>query len=677
MSPIVVIIIVLALVLIGLLVAFFLFGKGESRFTFDIGGGAPKASGGSDMSSEGGFKSRLFGLGIFSGSIIGVLLARLWSMQLVSSSTYSEQAESNRSRTISMAAARGRILDRNGKELVSNRASLTVVAKSDVVNDDIEMRLLANLIGMPVMAVKRNIEDSTGGAQSLRPVAVDVSRRVVAFIDAHQSVFSGVSVEERTQRHYPQGTLAAQVLGYTGTVSSDQLKKSSSSDSDSSIAYASGDVVGQAGVEYEYENVLQGIKGEQKVYVDASGNVLSFSSSVEPQSGSDVVLTIDSTLQKAAEDSLAKRIAALREEGRTDCHAGCAIAMDVTNGEILAMASAPTYSPSVFVGGISSDDWKSLSDDSSHYPLMNRCIAGQYPSASTIKPLSSFAALNYGIATTTSTYYCSGYWTGFGKGFGQYCWNHSGHGTVNIQRGITVSCDVVFYEIGKGFFYSKHPEGLQDTYKKWGLGSKTGIDLPSESEGRVPTPEWKYKYYASSDSDSRTWQGGDTTNLVIGQGDLLVTPLQMLCAYAGIACDGTMYRPHVLKSVKSPIGDGSVVTYKPEVMRKVTEKQAYLDVVHAGLKGVIYEESEAQTEHFTNLSVTVAGKTGSAQTSKSQPTGWFIAYAPYDKPKYVVASVIEYGGYGSEGAMYVVRDILGTIYNQPDTATAVDSSGVQ
>ncbi|RRF90999.1 MAG: penicillin-binding protein 2 [Coriobacteriaceae bacterium] len=677
MSPIVVIIIVLALVLIGLLIAFFLFGRGESRFTFDIGGGAPRASGGSDMSSEGGFKSRLFGLGIFSGSIIGVLLARLWTMQLVSSSSYSEQAESNRSRTISTAAARGRILDRNGKELVNNRASLTVVAKSDVVDDEIEMRLLANLIGMPEMAVKRNIEDSTGGAQSLRPVAVDVSRRVVAFIDAHQSVFTGVSVEERTQRHYPQGTLAAQVLGYTGTVSSDQLKKSSSSDSKSSIAYESGDVVGQAGVEYEYENVLQGVKGEQKVYVDASGNVLSYSSSVEPQSGSDVVLTIDSALQKAAEDSLAKRIAALRKQGRTDCHAGCAIAMDVTNGEILAMASAPTYSPSVFVGGISSDDWKSLSDDSSHYPLMNRCIAGQYPSASTIKPLSSFAALNYGIATTSSTYYCSGYWTGFGKGFGQYCWDHAGHGTVNIQRGITVSCDVVFYEIGKGFFYSKHPEGLQDTYKKWGLGSKTGIDLPSESEGRVPTPEWKYKYYASSDSDSRTWQGGDTTNLVIGQGDLLVTPLQMLCVYEGIACDGTMYRPHVLKSVKSPLGDGSVVTYEPQVMRKVTEKQAYLDVVHAGLKGVIYEESEAQTEHFTNLSVTVAGKTGSAQTSKSQPTGWFIAYAPYDKPKYVVASVIEYGGYGSEGAMYVVRDILGQIYNQPDTATSVDNSGVQ
>ena len=677
MNPIVIIIIVLALVLIALLVAFFLFGRGETRFKFDIGGGAPRASGGSDMSTEGGFKSRLFGLGIFSGSIIAVLLAKLWTMQLVSASEYSEQAESNRSRTISTSAPRGRILDRNGVELVNNRASLTVVAKSDVVDDPIEMKLVGNLIGMPEMAVKRKIEDATGGAQSLRPIAVDVSRRVVAFIDEHQYVFKGISVEERTQRHYPQGSLAAHVLGYTGTVSSEQLKKSGTQDDDAKISYASGDVVGQAGVEYEYENVLQGVKGEQKVYVDATGNVLSYSSSVQPRSGSDIVLTLDANIQRAAEESLAKRIQKLREMGRTDCHAGCAIAMDVTNGEILAMASAPTYSPNVFVGGISSEDWKSLSSDESHYPLMNRAIAGQYPSASTIKPLSAFAALNYGIANTGSTYYCSGYWTGFGKGFGQYCWKHSGHGSVNIQSGITYSCDVVFYEIGKGFFYSKEPEGLQKTYKRWGLGKKTGIDLPSESAGRVPTPEWKWKYFSSSSEDARTWQGGDTTNLVIGQGDLLVTPLQMLCAYAGISLGGTIYRPHVLRYVKSPIGDGSVVRYKPEVERKVTEKRAYMDEIHRGLKGVIYEESEAQTEHFTNLSVTVAGKTGSAQTSKSQPTGWFIAYAPYDDPKYVVASVIEYGGYGSEGAMYVVRDILGQIYNQPDTATSVDSSGVQ
>ncbi|MBM6989682.1 MAG: penicillin-binding protein 2, partial [Olsenella umbonata] len=396
MNPIVIIIIVLALVLIALLVAFFLFGRGETRFKFDIGGGAPRASGGSDMSKEGGFKSRLFGLGIFSGSIIAALLAKLWTMQLVSAGEYSQQAESNRSRTISTSAPRGRILDRNGVELVNNRASLTVVAKSDVAGDAIEMKLVGNLIGMPEMAVKRKIEDATGGAQSLRPIAVDVSRRVVAFIDEHQYVFRGISVEERTQRHYPQGSLAAHVLGYTGTVSSEQLKKSGTQDDDAKISYASGDVVGQAGVEYEYENVLQGVKGEQKVYVDAAGNVLSYSSSVQPRSGSDVVLTLDANIQRAAEESLAKRIKKLREMGRTDCHAGCAIAMDVTNGEILAMASAPTYSPNVFVGGISSEDWKSLSSDESHYPLMNRAIAGQYPSASTIKPLSAFAALNYG-----------------------------------------------------------------------------------------------------------------------------------------------------------------------------------------------------------------------------------------------------------------------------------------
>lgn len=677
MSPVVVIIIILAIVLIALLVAFFLFGRSGTRFTFDIGGGAPRASGGSDMSTEGGFKSRILGLGAISGATIAVLAARLWALQLLSSDEYSEQAESNRTRTISISAPRGRILDRNGVELVNNRASLTVVAESDVVDNDIEMRLLANLIGMPKMAVKRKIEDTTAGAQSARVVAKDVSRRVVAFIDEHQYLFEGVSVEERAERNYPQGSLAAHVLGYTGTVSSEQLEDSEETTDESAVVYESGDTVGQAGVEYQYESVLQGIKGEQEVYVDADGNVMSYAHSVEAQSGSDIVLTLDSDIQRAAEESLAKWIGNLYDEGRTDCHAGCAIAMDVTNGEILAMASAPTYSPNVFVGGISSDDWDALSSDDAYYPLMNRAIAGQYPSASTIKAISALAGLDYGITSSSAGYNCTGYWTGFGAGYGQYCWQHSGHGYMTLETGIVYSCDVVFYEIGKGFFYSDDSEGLQETFRRWGLGEVTGIDLPSEAEGRVPDAEWKWNYYSSSSDDARSWQGGDFTNLVIGQGDLLVTPLQMLCAYAGISLDGTFWRPHVLRSVKPAVGDGSVVEYASAVSREVEEDASYLSLVKEGLKGVIYEESEAQTSHFTNLSVTVAGKTGSAQTSKDQPTGWFIAYAPFEDPKYCVASVIEYGGYGSEGAMYVVRDILGAIYGEPDTSDEVDTTNAQ
>ncbi|SEH58145.1 penicillin-binding protein 2 [Parafannyhessea umbonata] len=674
MSPIIVIIIVLAVILVALIAVFLLFGRGGSRFTFDIGGAAPTAAGGSDMSTETGFKTRLFGLDVFAGSIIAVLLGKLWTMQLVSSDEYSAQAESNRTRTISVDAPRGRILDRNGVELVNNRASLTVAAKSDVVQDEVEMQLLGNLIGMPKMAVKRKIEDSSGGAQSLRTVAVDVSRRVVAYIGEHPYVFEGVSVEQKTQRHYPQGNLAAHVLGYVGTVSSEQLDASKKSDSEAAISYSSGDIVGQAGVEYQYESVLQGVKGEQTVYVDASGAVLSYSGSVEARSGSDIVLTLDSKIQSAAEESLQSWIKERHESGAPDCYGGAAIAMDVTNGEVLAMASAPTFSPSVFVGGVSSDDWNQLSSESAHNPLLNRAVSGQYPSASTIKPLSTFAALDYGIANTGSTYNCTGYWTGFGSGFGQYCWQRSGHGLMTLQTGITFSCDVVFYEIGKGFFYSDTPNGLQDTFRKWGLGSKSGIDLPAEASGRVPDADWKWNYFTSSDDTARSWQGGDNTNLVIGQGDILVTPLQMLCAYAGIATGGTIWRPHVLKGVKAAVGDGSSVDYKTEVARTADEDSSYMDLVHRGLVGVVYEESESQAVHFTNMSVKVAGKTGSAQTSTEQPTGWFIAYAPADDPKYVVGCVMESSGFGSEGALYVVRDILGALYDQPDTAAATGGS---
>lgn len=679
MSPIVFIIVILIFVLAALVGAFFYFGKHNARFTFDIGGQTPKAAGGNDTSSETGFKSRLFGLGIFSGTIIGILIARLWEMQLINYDDYSSQAESNRTRTISVQAPRGRILDRNGNELVSNRSSLCVVAKSDVSSDDIAMQLLANLIGMPKMAVKRKIEDSSEGAQSLRTVAVDVSRRVVAYIDEHATMFDGVTIEQRTQRFYPQGSLCAHVLGYVGKPTEDQLSQTDSDeDSGGTITYESSDTIGQAGVEYQYESVLQGIRGEQAVTVDADGNVLSYTDRVDAEAGNDIVLTIDMDLQKAAETSLKNRIEYLRSLGRTDCNGGSAIALDVTNGEILAMASYPTYTPNVFVGGISNDDWNALSSDEANNPLVNRAISGQYPSASTIKALTSLAALDYGIATASTSYNCTGYWTGFGTGYGQYCWLKTGHGTINLQKGITVSCDVVFYEIGKSFFYSDNSEGMQETFRKWGLGSLTGIDLPGESEGRIPDADWKWNYFTSYSDTDRSWQGGDNTNLAIGQGDLLVTPIQMAAAYAGITQNGSVWRPHVLKSVKSGVGTGSVIDYNSEVSVSVDENQDYLNLVKEGLKGVIYEESEAQASHFTNLTgITVAGKTGSAETNKSQPHGWFIAYAPYEDPKYLVCAMIEYGGYGSEGALNVARDMLGQIYNMPDTSDVMVSVGSQ
>lgn len=675
MNFVVILIVLLTVLICALMAAFLLKVKSSRRFTLDIGGGTPRASGGSENSPSSHFKSRINATGIFAGTVIGALFMRLWNMQVISSSSYTEQAEKNRTRSISTHAARGRILDRNGAVLVGNRPSLVVLAEQSVLEDEAELHILAALIGIPKAVLRLKIEDSSQGLQRGRVIAVDVSRRVVSFINAHPSLFDGVSIEARSQRSYPLGSLAGQVLGYTGVITSEQLKASQDNQDEGKITYEPGDVVGQSGIEASYENVLQGIKGEQVVFVDADGNIVNHSSSVEAQSGSDVVLTLDADIQKAAEDSLSSTIKRLQEHGKPDCFGGCAIAMDVTNGEIIAMASAPSFSPNVFVGGISSDDWDMLSSKSSHNPLLNRGIGGQYPSASTIKPLSALAALNEGIATPQSSYMCTGYWTGFGAAFGQYCWLHTGHGPMTLQTGITHSCDVVFYEVGKGFFYSSNKDGLQQMFKKWGLGSKSQIDLPGELQGRIPDEAWKREYFASYPDDAKAWQGGDNTNLAIGQGDLLVTPLQMLCVYAGIANRGSIPQPHLMKSIKSTSNSGSIIDYKCSTRISVDEKDEYMDLVQRGLYGVIYEESQAQASHFTNMKEKVAGKTGTAETSHETPTGWFIAYAPYDKPRYVVASVLENSGFGSDGAMYVVRDILGALYHEPDTSTMVDTTG--
>ena len=666
------IVIVCAVIAVVFIALFLVFGRSEAAYTFDIGGGVPRASGGRDESAETTYSSRLVGFAAVIGAIFAALLARLWSMQLVSSDEYTKEAESNRTRTVTTAAPRGRILDRNGAEIVSNRSSLTVVADADVADDEVEMQLLANLIGMPRQAVYRKVIDSSEGAQSVRTVATDVSRRVVAYLGEHPAAFSGVSVQQRSQRSYPQGTLAAHVVGYTGTVTAEQLEASGSDDS--SVQYKSGDVVGQAGVEAMYESILQGIRGEQTVYVDSNGKILQSSTKIDPQSGSDVVLTIDSSIQKAAEDSLEKVLTELRQKGKNPA-GGSVVCLDCTNGEVLAMASAPTFSPSIFVGGIANSDWEGLTNEASNYPLLNRAISGQYPSASTIKPFTSFAALDNGIATPQSGYVCNGWWTGLGEAYGMWCYNHDGHGGLNLQQGITFSCDVVFYEIGKGFSNSSNKDGMQQKFRQYGFGSATGIDLPSEAVGRVPDAAWKWDYFSSLPDADREWHPGDYCNIAIGQGDILVTCLQIAHAFSSIANRGPVFKPHVLKCVKSNIGNGSVIDYKVSQTDDISEEDDYRDLVERGLEGVIYEESESQAAHWTNLNVKVAGKTGTGeQTSVGRNICWMVAYAPADDPKYVVAANVDGGDWGSTTAMLVARDVLGQIYGQPDTATTVSDT---
>lgn len=676
------IVIIAGIILVVAIIGSMLFLKGYSgKFTFDTANGTrPRASEGEGstqgIKSNGRFKLLTAGV----GAVFAAIIAKLWSMQMVSSDHYDRLAEQNQTRTVTTPAPRGRILDRNGEAIVDNRASLAVVAYRDLAENAIVVRHLANVLGMPYMAVLRNIQDNTEGAQSPHTIATDVRRSTVAYIQEHIDAFPGVSIAERTERSYPHGTLACHVVGYTGTVTQEQLdaqKDLTDEERAGRIVYQSGDIVGQAGVEYYYENLLQGIRGEQTVKVDADGNVTGQAGAVPAKAGSDIKLTIDLKIQRACEEGLQLGMQVAEQTGyETTC--GACVCLDCTNGEILGLASAPTFDPSVFVGGVSSDIWNELNAEDGDHALLNRVIGGLYMSASTIKPFSSLAGMEYGVYTAGMSSNCTGWWTGLGEANGKKCWLETGHGTRNLETGIRDSCDVVFYDLGKNFFYdSKNPEGLQEMYRRWGLGAKTGIDLPSEEAGRVPDSEWKEAFFKDWAPEQRAWNAGDMTNIAIGQGDILVTPLQMAVAYCGLAMNGVEWTPHVLRSAVSRDGDGDAYEYekKKRLTAEITTDGAF-DVVHRGVHSMIYEESPVTARHFTNLPVQVAGKSGTGEKNEEDPYGWFIAYAPFEDPKYVVCAMLERGGFGSTCAMPAVRTVLGAIYDSPDNQqfTAGDST---
>lgn len=671
------IVIIAGIILVAAIIGSLVFLRGYSgRFTFDTANGTrPRASRGEGNTQDVALKGRFKLLTLGVGAVFAAITAKLWSMQMVSSDHYDELAERNRTRTVTTPAPRGRILDRNGVALVENRPSLAVVAYRDLAENTVCVRHLANVLGMPYMAVLRNIQDNTEGAQSLHTIATDVRRSTVAYIQEHPDEFPGVQIAERTERFYPYGSLACHVLGYTGTITADQLKVQedlTEEERQGAVIYQSGDIVGQAGVEYQYEQLLQGVRGEQTVRVDADGNVTGQAGAVPPKPGSDIKLTLDLKIQQACEEGLKLGMETAQRLG-SPAPAGACVCLDCTNGDVLGMASAPVFEPSVFVGGVSSDVWSELNREDGDHPLINRAVSGQYMSASTIKPLSAYAGMEYGVYTADMSSECTGWWTGLGEANGKYCWNHDGHGVRNLQTGIRDSCDAVFYDVGKNFFYDeRNPEGLQEMFRRWGLGEATGIDLPSEASGRVPDAAWKESYFKDWSAEERAWNAGDMTNIVIGQGDILVTPLQMATAYAGIAMGGAEFTPHVLLSAVARDGQGDAYTLEPKkrLTADIKERRSH-EVVTQGLLSMIYEEAASTASHFTNLPVKVAGKSGTGEKAGGDAYGWFITYAPFEDPKYVVACLVEEGGFGSTCAMPAVRHVLGAIYDAPDSVAYV------
>lgn len=599
---------------------------------------------------ETGGGRRMFLFGGAIGAVFGVLAAKLWSLQLLNRSYYESLAEQNFTASVSTVAPRGRILDRNGVELVRNRASLTLLGSSELADDRNLVHRLSLLTGIPKTALRRRLLDESGGAQADRIIASDVSLRAISYLSEHPTLFSGVSVESRTVREYPFGSIAAHVLGYTGTISESELAAN-----DSSIDYQSDDVVGKSGVEAAYESVLQGIRGTKTYKVDSSGSREALLGEVPSQSGDDVVITIDAEAQKAAEWALSEAFASCARSQHPNATAGAVVAIDVTNGEVLVMASAPTFSPGQFVNGISSDVWESMTSEDSGYPFTNRAIAGQYPAASTFKTFTGLAGLQYGIIDTSTVVDCTGVWTGFGDAYPQKCWQKTGHGNVDLETAYSVSCDIYFYEVAKGFYQRRDEDEtmLQEYLMTWGFGSKTGIDISGEAAGRIPTPAWKLEYNWDN-PEAGQWYPGDYSNLIIGQGDVLVTPLQEAVAFGAVAT-GKSHVPHLLKEVRNSAGQNAILGKDKLSETQPEYTEGNIDIVRADLRN-----ANVNSAAFQDTVLQAAGKSGTGETGREDKDdyGWYTGYAPYDDPKYCVSCCIEQAGGGTAFCGPVVRYVL-------------------
>lgn len=606
-------------------------------------------------------KPRFLGMGALGALIFGALSVRLWGLQVLSGGSYAREAAENMYTNVATPAPRGIIYDADGVALVTNRSSYTVLADPDVADDrDVVLRLSA-VLGVPFNVVRQRIQDSSSGAQSQRVVASDVRLRDIAFISEHVEAFPGITVQTRTVREYPYGAMAAQTLGYTGSVAAEQLESLSEG-----RQVELGDDVGQTGIELAYDDLLAGDHGQRRVIADARGNVVEVVSETQPTRGSDLYLCIKAPIQHTCDRILAETIAPTGVIGEGKGCGGAIVVMDVRDGGIIAMASYPTFDPSLFVGGITQDIWDVYSSDEAYNPMLNRAIGGQYPAASTYKAFTGLAALENGICTPASTWTCTGEWDGWNTGQVQRCWNHSGHGTLDLRGGIVNSCDVVFYSIAKDF-YDKGQTGeisstaMQDFLGKYRLDQPTGIDISGESVGRIPTPEWKAEYFRNRPEEAQ-WLGGDNTNMSIGQGYVLVTPIELAVAYGAIAT-GNLMKPHVLKEVRNAEGEVTV-TVQPEVVGTPDVSETDLELMRDALNGVATENaSTAQLFRDNGVDpAVVCCKTGTAEVANQNDYAWFACYAPIDDPRYVVTCLVEQGGGGSATAGPLGAQVMGSLF---------------
>jgi penicillin-binding protein 2 len=614
--------------------------------------------------TEGKTGQRLKILAALVAFLFAALMTRLWFLQVLASEQYREQATRNGIRLVAEEAPRGRIFDRSGNLLVGNRQSLVVTVNRQEVAGRLDEVLfsLSQVLEVPVQRLLQRMDSPRYFPFVPVPVAFDVEPEVAFYLGEHQLEFPGVKVREVAVRSYEEGDLAAHILGYTGEISPQQLEAPEFGD------YDPGDTVGQSGMEQAYERYLRGEDGTRKYQINAAGETVGEFGATPPVPGDDVVLTIDLEVQRLAEESLELGIRAAKASGFA-ATGGAVVVMDPDNGQILALASAPTYDPAVFLGRLTVAEERMLTDPARNNPLFNRATQGEYPPGSAFKPFVALSALREGVADTSGFYECSPTYMvpqdPQERVFSN--WELVHRGFISVGKALEISCDTVFYRFGyeywRRYFPPDDPSSsldLQSDLRAFGFDRPSLIDIPFEQAGRIPDPQWKATVHAKDPTayPDGDWFPGDFINMSIGQGDTLVTPLQLAVGYSAIANGGKLWVPHVALTVERP--DGTVVqNISRRSLGRLPFKPAYIRYVREALTGVTLRGTASSAfSGFPLSQIPVAGKTGTAEMPPRDDASWFAAMAPAFDPQFVVVAIVEQGGHGSTTSAPVVRRIL-------------------
>ncbi len=609
------------------------------------------------------FRRRVVVAGLFVFVCFCLLAARFYYLQVVRHDYFLTRAEDNRIALLPVVPNRGTISDRNGLVLARNYAAYTleitpsrVEGRAAGLEETIDQLAEIILIEPRDRRRFRKILDESRNFESV-PIRTRLSDEEVARFIAQRYRFPGVEVQARLFRDYPQGEIASHVVGYIGRLNERDMERIE--ERGETANYRGSEYIGKSGLEQAYEAELHGLTGAEEVEVNAGGRAVRRLSRTSALAGNDLELTLDIELQKVAEAAFGSR-------------RGAMVAIEPATGGVLALVSTPTFDPNLFVEGISTQDWKALNDSPDH-PLLNRAIYSAYPPGSTFKPFMALAALTTGKRTPGQTISDPGYFMFGGHRFMDD--KVGGHGMVDLHKSIVVSCNTYYYMLANDLGI----DGIARFMAPLGFGSLTGIDLPGESEGVLPSPEWKKKRFRRP--ELQRWYGGETISVGVGQGYNAYTPLQMANALATVVNDGRVFRPHIVRYVVDAM-HGEKRAVQPEPIREVPLKAEHLALVRRAMVDVAKAGTGARA--FANAPYEIGGKTGTAQVfslkggkyvegrvdERMRDHSWFIAYAPADQPKIALAVLVENGGFGSQSAAPIARQVidyylLGRRQNQP------------